>query len=363
MPIANEGNALIYHLFLIISSGAFGGFLEFLNRFVFGIYSSSAFSEIDEKFTIAAEKQFSKKSNLDNKQKEQSELRFGDRVNEIHSAEFLYGGLKFDRSHLIRIALTHILHGIGGAFAILFALSSINQFSFSLDVENKLFLISLYVVAGFAGSRVLDQVKNNIENQLKENNLNMKKVQKTTEELSNRLNHLRGEIALEAEAGDVLNRAHGILEKSKADITKSTADIEHIARDLHDLLGRGESLSRLMLRRCAIYLGRIYRVHFDDLERGIAALEKFVDFSDAQKLHDEDYAAVMFNIACYKSKLSEKDDCPNKEQLLAEAKVVLEKACEASAPIRHQIFGFKEKNIAPDPDLNAYRDWLEKSKK
>lgn len=56
MFIVNEGNVLIYYLFLIIFLGVFGGFLEFLNRFVFGIYFSSVFSEIDEKFIIVVEK-------------------------------------------------------------------------------------------------------------------------------------------------------------------------------------------------------------------------------------------------------------------------------------------------------------------
>ncbi|REL31297.1 hypothetical protein [Thalassotalea euphylliae] len=315
MPI--ESFVLGIHLIMIFLAGAFGGILEFLNRF--DLIRDSKSTESNHNSHHVG-----------------------------YRAHPLYDKVELSFRELVWIGFTHTLHGVGGAFAVTLSLFSLNQFKLELTDENQLFLISLYVIGGYGGSRFLDKVKYSIENQFQ------KSARQMEENLFSRIDTAREKASLEVIASDIISQAYNVLEMK---LDKSRSDIQHIVDDLEDLMDKGVTLPRHFWRKAAIMLGRLYRHKFDDLNKGLLALNKFIDGSRKLNKLDEHFVAVLFNVACYKTELIKNSKAENASEGFQEVEKILEEAISISPAVRDQIYGSDDSSTTADKDLKAYRDW------
>lgn len=304
-------------LSVIVVAGGFGGFLDFCNRF-------TIFREGSNKGSLLSQSSLVTKKNAE----------YG----------LFYKGVELHSKYLLYVGAFHICLGIGGSIAMSFALISIGQFKVETNVDNLLLLTTLSVVAGFGGNRILEKVRGQLERQLED-------TQREVSALKTSVSSMKEEISLDIEVTDCLNNAHSVLEGKDE---KPWNEIEQVVSSLKHLVAH-DNLSRLVLRRAAIYLGRIYRAKYDDLDRAAAHLSDFVKKYGAIK--DTHSAAVLFNRACYYSLIAKTKSNGQREELLSKAHADLELAQSMDDDVTVQIYG--DTQTKPDNDLDVYRAWLE----
>mgnify|MGYP000176566405 CR=1 FL=1 len=300
-------------LIVLVVAGSFGGVLDFCNRFTISRDTSNGRSQVLSS------------------------------PNKPNTVGLFYRGAELQGNHLLFLASFHIMLGIGGALAMALALISIGQFKFEVTTDNLLLVTTLSVVAGFGGNRILEKVRGQLERQLED-------TQREVTALKSSVSTMKEEIALDIEVTDCLNNAHSVLEGKEE---KPWNEIEEVVRTLKHLMAH-QQLSRLVLRRAAIYLGRIYRTKFVDLERATAHLSDFVKVYGNKE--DTHLAAVLFNRACYNTLIAKTKNGSQKDELLESAHKDLERACKIDEDVQTQIFG--DEKTEPDSDLGSYREWL-----
>ena len=299
------------YLFIIVSlvlliGGMFGGILDFCNR-----------------FSISAPKSVN---------------------DELLYSSILYSGSRLSRRDLTYIAFTHVLLGIGGASAVALFMLSLGRLSISLEPKELMFNLTLAVVSGFGGSRFLEKVRNKLEKQIDE-------TRGEVTAIKGELSRVKKEVQDDLLVNDILNNAYAILEGAGS---KGHSEIVEVSKNLQEILRHPKEYDRLILRRAAIFSGRIFRHKFDDLERGIDSLTIFANMPNNNR--DEHLAIVLYNRACYNCKLYELNQ--NNENLIRAVDKDLKEAIEISPQLKEDIFGQN-----PDEDLDAYRNWINQNVK
>lgn len=263
-----------------------------------------------------------------------------------------------------RLLKAHVLLGIGGAIAVLLVLVVINKFDSEITAANLLFTSCIAVVAGYGGSSFIEKVKQQLARQLEQ-------TQKEVSNMGASISDLKGRIRHDEEAQDAINNATLVISSWSAikgdddplkreSLIRDSAELMPI---LSKILTNQEDYSELSSRRAAIYMGRIYRAVFDDLEQAIESLTLYVDHFHGEE--SENLAHVLFNRACYYSLLSGKHG--NKNQLLNQTHDDLTRAADIcrklgckSVMLDVEGGNYNGKELKPDPDLENYRKWLEK---
>lgn len=192
------------------------------------------------------------------------------------------------------------LWGIGGSisFGVLLALD--DKLKNSVDQpKTDVLLAGTAVAAGFAGIRVLRLASSRLEKQMTQ--LVKEETARVGDDSSKKLAFL----------SDALATAAGVLEAHPD--TDHSVDAE-----------RRKAIERLLtaqkdhptLRTVGIYLGRLY-IGLQDHTSAIRILTEFLEARrKADITPDADDAALLYNRACYRSLLGDKQKDPEKEQLL-----------------------------------------------
>lgn len=189
--------------------------------------------------------------------------------------------------------------GVGGAFAVQFAMISIGKFASEAGPESQMLLLSISVVAGFGGRRFLSLLSSKLEDQIGEANRKSTEALEEAEEsiaLSTALATLRPE-ATTGERVDAVSKLEKVLKRNPKD------------------------------RTLTIIAGRLHRKN-RDYTSAIAVLDRFLKHKDGN--HDKDYADVLYNRACYQVLQAKQQGKPEDDQLCIRAMEDLKRSIEIS---------------------------------
>ena len=313
----------------IIASGGFGGILGFCNKF-------TIYSDLNAKDNIFK----------DGKVVRGNEKVVAFPLDEISYFGYYYCGAAIKKKHLAWIAFFQMLLGIGGAMAVAFILIPLKQFPYTVSNESLLFLTTLGVVAGFGGNRMLEKVRGQLENQIADTQQDVSKLKAT-------MSNLKKEKNYDLEATDALNHATAILDNPNHG--KSRREVEQAVKYLETIVKHHEHFERLIVRRATIYLGRIYRAYFKDLNLSIEHLTRFINrFGD---IKDEHLAAVLYNRACYNALKAVTKKGQARDKCFQLAKEDLDVSFEIEPESQTDLVGDDEGHN-PDPDLAEFKVWL-----
>lgn len=216
------------------------------------------------------------------------------------------GRYRFEREGLtwrsfFLLVLKFCLVGIGGAMAILLVLIVVGKFEPRAEIDNTLLLLSLSIVAGFAGRRLLPIVARKLEEEVA-------KTRKEAEEATERAEHSRKkaeEAAERAELGQVLTMGLVILEAGTLPTVRN-----RVIRELRELRRKRPTDRRLTFR-----LGRLLK-KTEDYDGAIEVMNNFLsDKATRGEEMDIDSADAIYNRACYYAlKFRDNQDEDAKEQ-------------------------------------------------
>lgn len=205
---------------------------------------------------------------------------------------FSLDGQKLSWLQFFGLFLIEGILGIGGALAVTLVMLLARQFPTQASTQPELVLLTLYVVAGFAGRRILPIVSRGLEQKLEEATRVANEAKKKAQDATKL-----------ASATEPLTAALALLREPKSAAEE-----------------RMESMRELELvfdadrnnRKVAIILGRLHeespQLEEDGTKRLTAAinvLSKFLDAKKAAAAEDIDYAAGLYNRACYRMRLYE----------------------------------------------------------
>jgi hypothetical protein len=196
--------------------------------------------------------------------------------------------------------------GCGAAWAMLFVTITTSKFRADDSTENRLLLVSLSIIAGFLGYRLLQGLASKLEKQVQEIDFKTEENQKRTAALEE----------LVAAIGVGLRA----LEEGVP-----PAQVLDAVRILN------ETRSKLpMNRSAAIILARLQHEALGDTERGVAVLTDAIEAKRREGSdRDKDAADLRYNRACYCSVLAGKD-ASNRARHVAQALDDLAISCELS---------------------------------
>jgi hypothetical protein len=199
-----------------------------------------------------------------------------------------------------------IVVGIGGAMAAIFAVSTVGKAVGATDQSNLLntylYLVSLSVVAGFMGNKLLPGVGVNLAKQLTqvENKVDAasKKVDQTHQEVKQEVKDVAEKVAKTTDA---------MLDILKARDEAKRLENEKAAGRSVDKTKAVEFIAKLTEYSRVLPTNRVLHVvlanlHFEigDLEEAIVVLETFIkNREQAGITNDDDVATAWFNLACY----------------------------------------------------------------
>ncbi|MFI8735365.1 tetratricopeptide repeat protein [Ectopseudomonas toyotomiensis] len=188
---------------------------------------------------------------------------------ELDKGKILFQGMPVGILQTCSLGLMNSVLGIGGAFAVQFAIISIGKFSGADTTEAKMLLLTVSVVSGFGGRRFLSLVSNKLEDQIGE------------------AKRLSEEAQEDAEESIALSKALATVRQGS-----TTSERVEAVNMLERFLKRHPKD-----RAITILAGRIHRMNHD-LQSAIAVLSKYLESKGGER--DKDYADVLYNRACYK---------------------------------------------------------------
>jgi hypothetical protein len=172
-----------------------------------------------------------------------------------------------------------VLLGVGGAVSMLLVLTWMSKFNKDDTVENKVFLISLSMVSGFIGHRLLPRIAARLEEHI------ASEVKKETAPIEKKMD-------LISAYQSTINRAAGVLAGIKHPL-----DCEMAIKSLLSLKDKFAT-DRVIY---VTFLGRLYKAlkRYDD---AIGILTEFIKNKQSKgEASDIDYADAHYNRACYQA--------------------------------------------------------------
>lgn len=222
--------------------------------------------------------------------------------------------------------------GIAGAFGAALVGIWIGKVSVIDTVDNKIFLISLSVVAGVISHRLLPQIGQKLEEQLL--------AKKITE--------------VDKKTDSAIMQSHNAVEYSAAIAHAETALVRNAYNDIPQAIERLNKIRSQFRkdRTLHIYLGRLYRA-LTEYDKAITVLRDFIKAVSGKSkisLYEEmDLSDAYFNIACYHSlKASNTVVDIEKKRLVSEAITALKSATE--------IWPGNKEYAKKDPDFDFIKE-------
>ncbi|MBZ5565954.1 MAG: hypothetical protein LAP13_26480 [Acidobacteriia bacterium] len=208
--------------------------------------------------------------------------------------------------------LARCLTGMGGSLAVLLALIVANRLPDLTHVPvDYLFLISVSLVAGFAGQRILPAVATRLEEQIE------KSVQKRSEEAKE---EVKREVKQDVEKLGEAQEHLTLMTKSYRAVTTAMVDLNKGAQatEIENDKAQLESLRRQLPRDRTLHivLGRLHK-RLGEYDQAIQVLSDFIKTNEADG-NPSDVAAALYNRACYNSvkSASDKNPAPLREKAL-----------------------------------------------
>lgn len=207
-----------------------------------------------------------------------------------HRALVINGHELFQRPFILLLVASAII-GLSGALAFQFILISLKWISLTHTPEDILFLLSVSVAAGFGARILLPEITERLRDQLK-------KLRAETDQLTTKAEGA----AEKAEAAATEAKQAAIITRAVAALTPGTP-VGDKKSSIKELMPIHEKEPKT--RRFVILLGRLHRA-LKDYPTAISVLENFIALKEKDDEHDDDYAAALYNRACYWRLLWEK---------------------------------------------------------
>jgi hypothetical protein len=233
---------------------------------------------------------------------------------EFVSKSFKIGEELVNSWSLIYLAFFDGFIGAAGALGVQFIIISVNSFPEKFELKNKLFLLTVSVIAGFGARHLLPTISDRLKRDINE-------VKRESGEAKRESDEAKRESIEAREEAKEAARISKIREALRPDAPPSEVlwGITQLSQD---------TKAHPTDRTAAILLGRLHRKE-RKLGKAIQVLDNFVEaFVEAKENvgeRDVDYADALYNRACYKSLLwKETHETPYKEGALQDLALAIQ---------------------------------------
>lgn len=223
--------------------------------------------------------------------------------------------------------------GIGGGVAALLATIWLNKLSIEASLENVLSIISVSMVAGFIGYRLLPAIAHNLEERLSVAERTAERAAEMTEEVRRNLQSTGEEIQgrITESVNTIMRDLNKYQEEAKDYSIFSRGMFSADTQASHECRIYASQFARLVERNPTdrginIVYGRLYRWG-GDYDIAIKVLRDFIKRKELKgEGEDIDVADARYNISCYLTQKADNVEGEEKEGLLMEALNELEQS-------------------------------------
>lgn len=233
--------------------------------------------------------------------------------------------------------------GVGGSIAMLFIIVAAAKLDTEASVKNRLMLISLGMISGFLGYRVLRPVALRVKSQIDEaESRTEKKIEEkaarveasTQQKIEESTIHLREG----AEYSEAISLGLLVAEKKDADLSTNNRAVSKLER----IIERAPAD-----RQASIILSNIY-AKLGDYESAIKILDDLIKVLETKgEDRKKDIADASYNIACLLNNMADKREAsdPERQKLRGQVYAYLERAI--------QLNPLNKEEARKDPDLKS----------